>query len=180
MGCRPQTARMTTTAAGAKPGPDAEPDNETLSEVRRRRAELLESINSLEQALAAPVPGRQMLWVERVSTALLELSSDIHDHVELTEGPSGLYGRVITSSPRLGHVVDRLTLEHKTLTELIGELLTLVGRAAGSFARGDSTVDDLDGVRDRGTVLIAALVRHRQRGADLVYEGFSVDIGGQD
>jgi len=171
---------MTTTAAGAQPGPDAESDDHDLSEVRRRRAELLESINSLEQALAAPVPGRQMLWVERVSTALLELSSDIHDHVELTEGPSGLYGRVIRSSPRLGHVVDRLTLEHKTLTELIGELLTLVGKAAGSFARGDSTVADLDGVRDRGTVLIAALVRHRQRGADLVYEGFSVDIGGQD
>ena len=66
---------------------EAESDTHNLSELRRRRAELLESINSLEQALAAPVPGRQMRWVERVSTALLELSGDFHDHVELTEGP---------------------------------------------------------------------------------------------
>jgi hypothetical protein len=28
--------------------------------------------------------------------------------------------------------------------------------------------------------LMAALVRHRQRGADLVYEAYSVDIGGED
>jgi len=169
---------MTTIEGDAQTGPEAESDNHDLSELRRRRAELLESINALEQALAAPVPGRQMRWVERVSSAQLELSGDFHDHVELTEGPKGLYGRVIRSSPRLTYAVDRLTLEHATLTELIGELLTLVGKAAGAFARGDSMLADLDEVRDRGTVLIAALARHRQRGADLVYEGYSVDIGG--
>jgi hypothetical protein len=182
VGYRPQTARMTTIAGGTQTGPDAESEseNDNLSELRRRRAELLESINALEQALAAPVPGRQMVWVERVSTALLELSGDVHDHVELTEGPNGLYGRVLRTSPRLAHVVERLTQDHVTLIALIGELLTLVGKAAGSFARGDSMVADLDQVRDRGTTLIAALVRHRQRGADLVYEGYSVDIGGKD
>jgi hypothetical protein len=180
MGGLPQTARMTTIAGGTQSGPDAEPENDDLTELRRRRAELLESIRDLEQALAAPVPGRQMRWVERVSAALLELSGDFHDHVELTEGPTGLYGRVIRTSPRLAHVVERLTHEHKTLTELIADLLSLVGKTAGSFARGDSIVADLEEVRERGTALIAALVRHRQRGADLVYEGYSVDIGGQD
>ena len=164
---------------GGQIGPDDE-SGAHLSEVRRRRAELLESINALELALAAPVPGRQMQWVERVSATLLALSSDFHDHVQLTEGPTGLYGRVIHTSPRLGHAVDWLTLDHKAVTELIGELLALVGKAAESFARGDSMLGDLDDVRDRGTTLIASLVRHRQRGADLVYEGFSVDIGGQD
>ena len=39
---------------------------------------------------------------------------------------------------------------------------------------------DVDEVRDGGTALIAALVRHRQRGSDLMYEGYTVDIGGQD
>ena len=171
---------MTTMPEGGQIGPDDESGAEHLSELRRRRAELLESINALEQALAAPVPGRQMQWVERVSSALLALSGDVRDHVELTEGPNGLYGRVTYTSPRLGHAVDWLTMDHKALTELIGELLALVGKAAEAFARGDSMLGDLDGVRDRGTTLIAALVRHRQRGADLVYEGFSVDIGGQD
>ena len=62
----------------------------------------------------------------------------------------------------------------------MSDLLTLVGQAAGSFARGDSMLNDLDDVRERGTTLIAALVRHRQRVADLMYEGYEVDIGGQD
>ncbi len=170
---------MTNISEGGQTGPDDE-SHAHLSELRRRRAELLESINSLEQALAAPVPGRQMVWVERVSAALLALSSDFRDHVELTEGVNGLYNRVIRTSPRLAHAVDSQTTDHKVLAELIGELLSLVGKAAEAFARGDSILADLDLVRDRGTTLLASLVRHRQRGADLVYEGYSVDIGGQD
>jgi len=171
---------MTTMPEGGQKEADDQFEAQGLTEIRRRRAELLESINELEQALAAPVPGRQMHWVERVSAALLALSGDFHDHVELTEGPKGLYGRVIQTAPRLGHAVDWLTLDHKAVTELIGELLSVVGKAAERFARGDSMLEDLDEVRERGTKLLAALVRHRQRGADLVYEGFSVDIGGQD
>ena len=170
---------MTNIPEGGQTGPVDESDAH-LSELRRRRAELLESINTLEQALAAPVPGRQMVWVERVSASLLALSSDFRDHVELTEGVSGLYNRVIRTSPRLTHAVDRLTLDHKALSEMIGELLSRVGKAAEAFARGDSMLGELDEVRDRGTKLLTALVRHRQRGADLVYEGYSVDIGGQD
>jgi hypothetical protein len=110
----------------------------------------------------------------------LALSGDFRDHVELTEGPDGLYGAVIRSTPRLTHQVEKLTQDHATLTELMSDLLTLVGKAAGEFARGDSMLDDLDEVRERGTTLIAALVRHRQRGSDLMYEGYSVDMGGQD
>jgi hypothetical protein len=171
---------MTTTDGGGQIEPEVESEAEHLSELRRRRAELLESINSLEQALAAPVPSGPIQWVQNVSAALLELSGDFRDHVELTEGPSGLYARVNRTSPRLSHQVLRLTQDHKTLTELISDLLTLVGKAAGSFARGDSMRADVDEVRDRGTALIAALVRHRQRGSDLMYEGYTVDIGGQD
>jgi hypothetical protein len=173
---------VTTNNSSAETKPDAgsEPEPEELTELRRHRAELLESINALEQALAAPVPGGQIRWVQGVSDALFELSGDFHDHIELTEGPAGLYGRVMRSSPRLAHQVDRLTQDHVKLIRLISELLTVVGTAAGTFARGDSMIAALDEVRDRGTALITALVRHRQRGSDLMYEGYSVDIGGQD
>jgi hypothetical protein len=171
---------VTSSDVGGQTELDADSEAEALTEVRRQRAELLESINALEQALAAPVPGGQMRWVQGVSAALLELSGDFHDHVELTEGPSGLYRRVIRSSPRLAHHVDILTQDHAKLIELIAQLLAVVGKAAGSFARGDSILGELDEARDRGTALIGALVRHRQRGSDLMYEGYSVDIGGQD
>ena len=171
---------MTTTDGGGPVEPTVESEAQHLDELRRRRAELVESINSLEQALLAPVPSGPIKWVQNVSAALLELSGDFRDHVEITEGPSGLYARVNRTSPRLSHQVDRLTQDHKTLTELISDLLTLVGKAAGSFARGDSMRSDVDEVRERGTALISALVRHRQRGSDLMYEGYSVDIGGQD
>jgi len=179
-GDRIQTAHVTTHEGNGRTDPEDESEAQQIDEVRRRRAELLESINALEQALAAPAPSVQMRWVRGVSDALLELSSDFHDHVELTEGPAGLYARVNRTSPRLAHQVQRLTQDHATLSELISELLTVVGKAAGTFARGDSMLTTLDEVRDRGTILIAALVRHRQRGSDLMYEGYSVDIGGQD
>ena len=171
---------MDTIAGGAQTGPDAESETQDLTEVRRRRAELLESITALEQALAAPAPGRQMRWAERVSAALLELSGDFRDHVGITEGPTGLYSRVIFSSPRLVKAVERLTQEHAKLTELIEELLTLAGQADGSFAQGDPMLGDPEEVRDRGTTLLGALGRHRQRGADLMYEADSLDLGGQD
>jgi len=171
---------MTTTAGGGQIEPGVDSEAEHLEKLRLRRAELVESINTLQQALVAPVPSGPIRWVQNVSAALLELSADFRDHVELTEGPTGLYARVNRSSPRLSHQVDRLTQDHKTLTELISELLTLVGKAAGQFARGDSMRDDVDEVRERGTALISALVRHRQRASDLMYEGYSVDIGGQD
>lgn len=149
-----------------------------FTDLRRRRAELLESINALEQALAAP--GQQVRWVERVSNALLELSGDLSDHLELTEGPGGLYGRVVRSSPRLAHHVDRLTQEHNKLSELMGELIILVRQAQDSTEQAEDVLGDLVKIREGGTKLLGALVRHRQRGADLMYEAYSVDIGGQD
>ena len=39
--------------------------------------------------------------------------------------------------------------------------------------------DDVTRIRELGTRLLGALVRHRQRGADLVYEAYQVDIGGE-
>jgi hypothetical protein len=173
-----QTASVISREGAGSTEPDAESDSQDFVAMRRRRAELLESINALEQALAAP--GQQMRWVERVAAALLELSADFREHVELTVGPRGLYSRVLRSSPRLAHEVDRLTQEHTMLADLLGELLTLVGQGDKLAVQPDPMLGDHAQVRERGTKLLGALVRHRQRGSDLIYEAYSVDIGGED
>ena len=39
--------------------------------------------------------------------------------------------------------------------------------------------EDVDKIRDLGTLLLGVLVRHRQRGSDLVYEAYELDLGGE-
>jgi hypothetical protein len=38
---------------------------------------------------------------------------------------------------------------------------------------------DVEAVRELAIALLAKLSRHRQRGADLVYEAYQTDIGGE-
>jgi hypothetical protein len=40
--------------------------------------------------------------------------------------------------------------------------------------------DEVTRARELGTELLGSIVRHRQRGADLVYEAYEVDIGGDE
>jgi hypothetical protein len=141
-----------------------------LEELRRRRGELRESMSALEQALAAPPAGGLEAWAGRVEAALVELSGDLREHVAITEGPEGLYAELMAQAPRLTGEMERLTQEHAQVREAIEELLTKV--------EAPDVEEHRDGVRDLGTRLLATLFRHRQRGADLVYEAYEFDIGG--
>jgi hypothetical protein len=147
------------------------PEQVFLEALRRHRAELRESMSALEQALAAPAPGRLGAWAQRVHVALAELSADFREHIDITEGPDGLYRGVLTTAPRLSHAVTGLTREHAQIKDLVDDLLA---RLTGSEVN-----DGVDRVRDLGTVLLGRLIRHRQRGSDLVYEAYETDIGGE-
>ena len=147
------------------------PDADLLEELRRHRAELRESLGALEDALAAPAVSDRQRWAQRVHVAAVELSGDFREHVDLTEGPDGLYRDVLTTSPRLSGAVDTLTREHGLIR---GQVDSLLARVAES-----DVVVDVDRVRDLGTALLGRLVRHRQRGADLVFEAYEFDIGGE-
>lgn len=152
--------------------PSSSMSNEAFFEqLRRHRAELRESMSALEHALAAPPISGQARWLERLQAALAELSADFRAHIEITEGPDGLYRDVVRTSPRLSGVVETLAGEHSVIASQVESLL---GRVTGPDA---ST--NVDRVRDLGTALLGRLVRHRQRGSDLMFEAYEIDIGGE-
>ena len=146
-------------------------DHALLEELRRRRAELRESVGALEHALAAPVPADRARWAQRVHVALVELSGDLREHIEITEGPDGLYRAIRETAPRLSNAVAGLTREHLLIRRQVDDLVARVADPA--------VIGDVDRIRDLGTALLGRLVRHRQRGSDLVFDAYDFDIGGE-
>jgi hypothetical protein len=147
-------------------------DQAFLEELRRHRAQLRGSMSALEDALAAPAAAAdQARWAQRVHVALVELSRDFREHIDITEGPNGLYRDLCKTSPRLSDAVAGLTREHELICGQVDSLLARVTEP--------DVIENVESVRDLGTALLGRLVRHRQRGSDLVFEAYEFDIGGE-
>lgn len=152
----------------------AAPNLETtpvLEEVVRRRAELYEAILRLEQAAARPAVGREDDWLDGVVEALEQLELELDDHIEITERPGGLYAEIVEAAPRLSSNVQRLRDEHPEM------------RASASTLKARLATDREQPVGEaRGEVqhLLGRLVKHRQHGADLLWEAYTLDTGGSD
>jgi hypothetical protein len=142
-----------------------------MDALRRRRAELIESTAALEAGLAASPSASVATWTERVEVALSELFADFHAHIAITEGPGGLHADVVATAPRLAHAVHRLSREHGVITDMI-DVLRVQTRAV-------LTAEHVAHLRRRGADLLTRLKKHRQRGADLVFEAYETDIGGE-
>jgi hypothetical protein len=143
-----------------------------LDAVRARRAELRESMGRLEYALAAPASARAVVWGEQVHTVLQAMAEDFTEHVEVTEGTNGLHQAILAGDLRLANAVDALAAEHG---QIAAQIATLV-----LATEAPVTDQDVSAVREQSTSLLSRLARHRQRGADLIYEAYDTDIGGGD
>ena len=141
-----------------------------LERVRAQRAELGESMAALDAALDLPV-GLGPTWRGRVRAALTELAHDLRDHVELTEAPGGLYDDILAKAPRLSRKVDEQKAEHAAL-------LVEVERLLQERDDGMPGAEAVAAHREAATKMVGMLVRHRQRGSDLTYQAYEVDIGG--
>ncbi|MBD0292737.1 MAG: hypothetical protein ICV70_04075 [Jiangellaceae bacterium] len=148
------------------------PVPEPVSVARTRRAELLAAINGLEEALATPAG--DPVWRARVQARADRLATAFDDHIAATEGPDGIYADILRTEPRLRFGVGRLAAEHIDIRISIGALAKLIEGLA------DSDAQRIELIREEGTSLVARLVRHRQRGADLVFEAYAQDIRGGD
>jgi hypothetical protein len=130
----------------------------------RHRADLLAAIQGFQCALVKPWAHPD--WRRGVAAELPCLRAAFATHVELTEGPDGLYAAVLADQPRLVRQVNHLGREHATMAAAL-EALT---------RRVDA---DPERVWGWGSALLRELSRHRQRGADLVYDAYVTDIGGE-
>jgi hypothetical protein len=149
------------------PHPTAADSAASLAVARRHRVALLHNIQSFERALAAPAgdPG----WRPRVSTRLHRLRGAFAEHIVVTEGPDGLYAELLDHAPRLARCVHVLVREHAAVATAMSALQRRVDQPG-------PTVEEL---RAWSSDLLRELSRHRQRGADLVYEAYETDIGGE-
>jgi hypothetical protein len=143
-----------------------------LEELRRRRAELRQSMSLVEFTIAAPVREDTGRWLAAVTSALEELEDDFKDHIEVTEGPKGLYQDLQATAPRLSRKVGRLTAEHQVLREMLADLHALIDAGAAD----DAAVTT---IREHTTALLGMLSKHRARGSDMVWEAYAFDVGGE-
>jgi hypothetical protein len=155
--------------------PDHDDLTPALSEARRRRVTLHDALVHLEIAISSPATGRIPEWTALVTKEMIGVRDAFDQHVLVTEKPGGLYEEIIMRAPRLDGTVRRLKDEHPDIAEKIGQM---VDRLEHATIGGPEW--PLDDARDDLQRFIGTVIRHRQRGADLVWEAYNVDIGGTE
>lgn len=143
-----------------------------FEEAARRRADLHHALVDVERAISSPAAGRLDTWTGDVVKRLSILLNSIDEHIVVTERPEGLYEEILNRAPRLSSQVDRLRAEHPALRAGTAELIERLHTTA--IGPGWP----LDEARDDAQRLLGKIVKHRQRGADLVWEAYNLDIGG--
>ncbi|MEV4545814.1 hypothetical protein [Micromonospora echinaurantiaca] len=131
------------------------------------RGALAGDVHALARALAGP-PGEPR-FRELVALRLVPVRQSFAEHVQVTEGPSGLYAELLAHAPRLYRGVRLLTREH----DLIAAALADLQEAA------ELPGVPVDVLLDRAGRLLRALARHRRRGADLLWQAYQTDLGGE-
>lgn len=136
-----------------------------LDAARRRRGAMKEAISRTEAAASSPTadPG----WQPGLLEELRNLRTALSAHVNEVEGGDGLLNQLRADAPRLANKIQNVSDAHPRLTE---DLAQVIGETEGAV--------DPATLRAHVLEVLVALVQHRQQGSDLVYEGYSVDIGG--
>ena len=159
-------------AVGA--GAETQAVRPALDDVRSRRAGLKAALSALELALAAPFANRAG-WVMHVRDSLEAVHDVWTRHIVETEAPGAFLDELVTVAPRLSTPASRLRREH---SDILDTIVRAEKRLVSPETEADAYVAWAEDLRVELTSLLAALARHRQRGADLVYEAYAVDLGG--
>ena len=140
-------------------------ETEALRAAAVKRVELKEALSQVEVAAASP--SGEEGWRTRLLAELEELRAALLDHIAEVEADDGLLEEMMAQAPRLANQIGVVRDEHPDLCRQVDQIILDV--------RGSEDVIDLrSGVLDA----LTAIARHRQRGSDLVYDGYNIDIGG--
>jgi hypothetical protein len=140
----------------------------TVDRARYRRSDLLVAMRELEDKVARSSVQVEP-WAEEVRFAFGGTRFALQAHIDEVEAPGGLLPEVLAETPRLTAAVDELINEH-------GELIEACERVSRAL---EAQPLDPEVVRRRVIGLLGRLTIHRQKGADLVYDAYNVDIGGR-
>lgn len=154
-----------------------EPDDEQLTpaleQAWQRRKTLHDALVHLEEAISSPASGRIPEWTALVLKEGAGVRDAFDQHISVTESPDGLYDEILERAPRLTGNVRRLREEHPEIAQAVAQMIARLEQTEIG-----STAWPLDDARDDLQRLIGSVIRHRQKGADLVWEAYNVDIGG--
>ena len=144
---------------------------EDLDAVRNRREALYQAIVGLEDALATPV-GDGSKWRLRVAMAVDHAAMRISEHTTQTEAPGGFLDRTVAEAPRLARRISQLRVDHERLEKAADALRTTL-----AMIDDEDIADQAVELRNQAMELLGQMSRHRQRGSDLIYDRYQVDIG---
>jgi hypothetical protein len=139
---------------------------------REHRRGVRQACLDLEETLARPPDQDLEKWTADTAARFRQLTEAFQHHAEQSEGPNGLLVEIVEIAPRLANKVDQVKREHEVL---LAELARLEGEAGNQ-----ADLNPSGAIRAEGLRLLQDLAAHRQRGADLIYEAYSVDVEGGD
>lgn len=141
---------------------------DSFDSIARQRSQLAHAMSRVEQAAAAAT-GKES-WLADLRESSRELDAAFKRHVEEVETPAGLLDRIVEQAPRLQGAVKRTCDEHETIARAIDKVLKMVDDS--------ETSTDPEDIREAVVAALTMLTKHRQRGADLIYDAYDIDIGG--
>jgi hypothetical protein len=146
-------------------------DGAAIERSRQHRRGVRRASTGLEEALARPIGREAGRWRGDVAVQVRALAEAFRHHVEQSEGPDGLLSQIVGDEPRLAPAVEGVRREHRVLQGEMSRLEAATGLWQGT---------DEQAVRKDSLRLLHDMAAHRQRGSDLIYEAYYVDVEGGD
>lgn len=144
------------------------PTPERRQRIAGRRQDIYEVMQRLEASAARPSGADD--WRQQLDAALAALEESLKRHTAEIEAADGLFDDVTVRTPNLAPVVADLRDEHTQMAKACSEARGLVAREASSTQK----------IREAVLELLGQLVVHRQRGAELLYDSYNLELAAGD